>query len=88
MNSRDDFRHSPDERREILLDSLSQCKQSQPIMAKNHDLILCLFFFFNKSLKMAPGPGRPLAGTVSASGRGTPNRGYNEGNGKQTIEPS
>jgi len=26
-------------------------------MAKNHDLILCLFFFFIKSLKMPPGTG-------------------------------
>ena len=52
MNSRDDFGHSPDERREILLDSLSQCKQSQPIMAKYHDLILCLFFLFYQELEI------------------------------------
>jgi len=52
VNSRDDFGHSPDERREILLDSLSQCKQSQSIMTKYRDLILCLFFLFYQQLEI------------------------------------
>jgi len=57
-------------------------------MAKNNDLIPCLFFFFIKSLKMPPGPARSMAGAVSTSGRDAPNHGYNEVNGKKTIKPS
>jgi hypothetical protein len=68
VNSRGDFGHSPDERREILLDSLSQCKQSQPIMAKYRDLILCLFFLFYQWLEIGA-PTEPADGRSSQRSR-------------------
>jgi len=43
--------YSPGERREILLDSLPQCKPGWPIMAKNRDRIPYLFFLFYQWLE-------------------------------------